>query len=99
MLSINPIQLRVMKEQGNGLQRSRAERLEKILSRHHLVLVTLLLANSIALEALPIFLNKCVSEVMAVALSVTLILLFGEIIPQAACTGKRQMDIVMVLGP
>ncbi|EZG56066.1 putative transmembrane protein [Gregarina niphandrodes] len=95
MLSIDSVQLKVLQDQGTLEERRKAMKLAQILSNHHLILVTLLLANSIALEALPIFLNKCVSEVVAVAMSVTLILLFGEIIPQAACTGKHQMKIVM----
>lgn len=39
------------------------------------------------MEALPIFLDRLVSAVMAVVISVTAILFFGEIIPQAICTG------------
>ncbi|XP_021864847.1 DUF21 domain-containing protein At2g14520-like [Spinacia oleracea] len=39
-----------------------------------------------AMEALPIFLDSLVTAWAAVLLSVTLILLFGEIIPQAVCS-------------
>ena len=38
------------------------------------------------MEALPIFLDKiCPSPVVAILLSVTLVLFFGEVIPQALC--------------
>ena len=47
--------------------------------------MTLLLWNAVAMEALPIFLNHLVSPFYSILLSVTLVLLFGEIIPQAIC--------------
>lgn len=57
-----------------------------MVERHHLLLVTLLLGNSLAMEALPIFLDRLVPPYVAILLSVTFVLLFGEIIPQAICT-------------
>lgn len=95
LLSIDPIQLRVLKESGTEQEKKHAERLGSVLRQHHLLLVTLLLANSIAMEALPLFLNKTVPEWAAILLSVSAILLFGEIIPQALCTGKWQISLVM----
>eukprot|EP01056_Protomagalhaensia_sp_Gyna25_P005147 Protomagalhaensia_sp_Gyna_25__5146@NODE_602_length_3032_cov_20_299365_g465_i0_p1_GENE_NODE_602_length_3032_cov_20_299365_g465_i0NODE_602_length_3032_cov_20_299365_g465_i0_p1_ORF_typecomplete_len681_score106_53DUF21/PF01595_20/1_4e38CBS/PF00571_28/71CBS/PF00571_28/0_00089PRK/PF00485_18/0_13_NODE_602_length_3032_cov_20_299365_g465_i0342076 len=95
LLSIDNIQLKILQEEGTADERSHAKRLEAVLANHHLLLVTLLLANSIAMEALPIFLNKTVPEWAAVALSVTAILAFGEVLPQALCTGKWQIPIVM----
>jgi len=37
------------------------------------------------LQALPIFLDKLVDPVAAVLLSVTVVLVIGEILPQAVC--------------
>jgi len=51
-----------------------------------LLLVTLLLMNAIAMEALPIFLERLVPPLFAVLVSVSLILIFGEIVPQSLCT-------------
>jgi hypothetical protein len=48
--------------------------------------VTLLLCNAAAMEALPIFLDKLVPEVFAILISVTAVLLMGEVIPQAVCS-------------
>jgi len=45
----------------------------------------LLLMNSIAMESLPIFLVRLVTPVFAILISVSLILVFGEVIPQALC--------------
>ena len=55
-----------------------ARRILHLVRRHHLLLVTLLLANAIAVESMPIFLAKLTSEVVAVIVSVTAVLLFGE---------------------
>lgn len=52
-----------------------------ILKRHHYLLVTLLLSNATAMEALPIFLDKLVPSFWAVLISVSMVLFFGEIIP------------------
>ena len=42
--------------------------------------MTLLLSNAAAMEALPIFLDKiCPSPLVAILLSVTLVLFFGEV--------------------
>eukprot|EP01064_Diplonema_japonicum_P000631 TRINITY_DN10406_c0_g1_i4.p1 TRINITY_DN10406_c0_g1~~TRINITY_DN10406_c0_g1_i4.p1 ORF type:complete len:732 (+),score=84.81 TRINITY_DN10406_c0_g1_i4:90-2198(+) len=57
---------------------------------HHLVLVTLLVCNSAANEMLPIFLDNLVPSWMAVVLSVTFVLFFGEIIPSAIFTNPAQ---------
>jgi CBS domain containing-hemolysin-like protein len=53
--------------------------------RRHLLLVTLLLANAICMEALPICLDHISSPVPAIIISVSAVLMFGEIIPQAIC--------------
>ncbi len=48
--------------------------------------VTLLLCNAIAMEALPIFLDKLMQEWVAILVSVTAVLFAGEIFPQAICS-------------
>lgn len=45
------------------------------------------------MEALPLCLNLLVPEVVAVVISVTAVLIFGEIGPQAICTGPSQIKI------
>ncbi|THG05584.1 hypothetical protein TEA_006217 [Camellia sinensis var. sinensis] len=57
-----------------------------VVKNQHLLLCTLLIGNSLAMESLPIFLNKLVPPWAAILISVTLILVFGEILPQAICT-------------
>jgi metal transporter CNNM len=57
-----------------------------VVQKQHQLLVTLLLCNAVAMEALPIFLDRIFHPVVAVILSVTFVLAFGEVIPQAICT-------------
>jgi len=78
---------------GNPDIKSKTERIFPVIDRHHWMLVTLLLCNAAAMETLPIFLDKLVTPVEAIALSVSLVLIFGEIIPQALCTGPNQLSI------
>jgi len=63
------------------------------------LLVTLLLSNATAMEALPIFLDKLVPSFWAVLISVTMVLFFGEIIPQAICIGPQQLVIAEKVAP
>ena len=66
--------------------RGYAKRILPLIERHHLLLVTLLLGNALCMEALPLFLDKIVPFMAAIILSVTGVLIFGEILPQAVCS-------------
>ena len=77
-----------------------AEKILPVLKNHHLLLVSLLLWNALAAEALPIFLDGLVTESwQAIVISVTLVLFVGEIIPAAILTGPRQLQIAFYLVP
>ena len=52
-----------------------------ILAKHHLLLATLLLANALAMESLPLCLDRLVPSYMAVIISTSAVLIFGEVIP------------------
>jgi metal transporter CNNM len=105
LFSIDPLRLQlIINDQGSSdVDRERAKSLAPLLSDHHKLLVTLLLANATAMETLPLMLDKIVPSYIAILLSVTFVLLFGEIIPQALCTkdplgiGARFAGIVKVL--
>lgn len=99
LLSIDKLELEMKLENGTDQEKAAARRVLPILEKHHYLLVTLLLCNAFAMEALPIFLDRLVSAVMAVAISVTAILFFGEIIPQAICTGPQQIFIADKVAP
>jgi metal transporter CNNM len=98
-LSIDDLVLELKSKTGTDIEQKYANRILPIISKRHWLLVTLLLMNATAMEALPIFLNKLVDEYMAIMISVTLVLFFGEIIPQALCTGPSQLKIASFLSP
>lgn len=76
----------VLRVSGNAKQQAAAGRLLPLVVKPHWLLCTLLLCNAACMEALPLFLDRLLNPVGAILLSVTAILLFGEIIPQALCS-------------
>jgi len=85
LFSLDLLTLEVLKNGGDAKQRKYAKRITPVVNKRHLVLVTLLLSNAAAMEALPIFLDALMSPIAAIMISVTAVLFFGEIIPQALC--------------
>ncbi|TYK28196.1 DUF21 domain-containing protein [Cucumis melo var. makuwa] len=51
-----------------------------VVQKQHQLLVTLLLCNVVAMEALPIYLDKLFNQYVAIILSVTFVLAFGEVV-------------------
>jgi metal transporter CNNM len=91
LLSLDITKLEIKLMTGNKEDKEAVRNVLPIVKQHHLLLVTLLLFNSLANEALPIFLGALVPNYLALILSVTLVLLFGEILPSACFTGKGQL--------
>lgn len=90
LLSIDISALETKFTFGTDIEVKQARRILPIVKKHHLLLVTLLIANSLAMEALPIMIERMVGNTASVIISVTLVLMFGEVIPQSLCTGPRQ---------
>lgn len=100
LLSLDPLVLLIKMRAGSTeKERDQAANLLPIVRKHHLLLVTLLLLNSMANEALPLFLEVLVSPVVAVILSVTFVLFFGEIIPSAVFTGPQKIELASKMVP
>ena len=100
LLSIDELMLLIKQRAGaTEKERKEAASLLPIVRQHHLLLVSLLLMNALANEALPLFLDKIVPGYMAVIVSVTLVLFFGEIIPSAVFTGPNQISLASKLAP
>lgn len=78
LLSLDLMTLQIMRDGGTPKQQRQANKILPIVKRHHLLLVTLLLGNAAAVEAMPIFLDRISSPVIAIVVSVTAVLLFGE---------------------
>ena len=88
--SLDPMKLQVlqMDSDGNAADQKRAKLLVPLLDKHHFLLVTLLVCNAAAMETLPILLDNLVPSYVAIIMSVTLVLIAGEVIPQALCTSR-----------
>ncbi|XP_028757720.1 DUF21 domain-containing protein At1g47330 [Neltuma alba] len=86
LMSLGIVDLEVLIKSGRPQDRAHAAKIFPVVKNQHLLLCTLLIGNSLAMEALPIFLDALVPPWAAILLSVTLILVFGEIMPQAVCT-------------
>ncbi|XP_056696201.1 DUF21 domain-containing protein At1g47330 isoform X3 [Spinacia oleracea] len=86
LMSLALVDLEVLIKSGRPQDRIHAAKIFPVVKNQHLLLCTLLIGNSLAMEALPIFLDKLVPPWAAIVISVTLILMFGEILPQAVCT-------------
>ena len=100
LLSLDPLLLLIKMRAGSTEEeKQQAAKLLPIVKQHHLLLVTLLLLNSMANEALPLFLEVLVSPLMAVILSVTFVLFFGEIIPSAIFTGPNKIKLASQMTP
>nr|XP_043614325.1 DUF21 domain-containing protein At1g47330 [Erigeron canadensis] len=86
LMSLGLVDLEVLMQSGRPKDRIHASKIFPVVKNQHLLLCTLLIGNALAMESLPIFLDKLVPPWAAVLISVTLILMFGEILPQAICT-------------
>ena len=98
-LSIDELVLELKILGGTEEEKATSLIIQKVLSSKHRLLVTLLVTNAFAMEALPIFLGKLVPEWLAIVVSTTLVLFIGEVIPQAICTGPRQLEIAAAVAP
>ncbi|CAI0453619.1 unnamed protein product [Linum tenue] len=86
LMSLSLVDLEVLAKSGTPQDRKYAAKILPVVKNQHWLLCTLLICNAAAMEALPIFLDSLITAWGAILISVTLILLFGEIIPQAVCT-------------
>ncbi|KAJ4966460.1 hypothetical protein NE237_018309 [Protea cynaroides] len=98
LMSLGLVDLEVLIKSGRPKDRIYASKIFPVVKRQHLLLCTLLIGNSLAMETLPIFLDALVPPWAAILISVTLILMFGEILPQAVCT-RYGMAVGATLAP
>ena len=76
-LSVDDLTMELRMTSGTEEEKHYASQVLPVLANRHWFLVTLLLMNSFAMEALPVFLDRIVNRIWAVVISVTLILAFG----------------------
>ena len=87
--SIDSLQLELVLNGGTEEEIAVAKKILPIISQKHLLLATLLMSNSLAMESLPIFLDAIMPASLAIILSTTIVLIFGEVLPQAICLGEN----------
>ncbi|KAJ6558522.1 hypothetical protein DFH09DRAFT_1365173 [Mycena vulgaris] len=86
-MSLDETQLNVLSLSGTPQQREYAKKIIPVRRNGHLLLVTLLLANMVVNETLPIIADPVLGGgVQSVVVSTVLIIIFAEIIPQSLFT-------------
>ena len=93
LLSFDTLKLQIKTECGTEAEKIAANRILPLLDKRHDLLCTLLVFNSIASESLPVFLDSIVPSYAAIIISVTLVLICGEVVPVAFFTGPDQVRI------
>ncbi|XP_062177061.1 DUF21 domain-containing protein At4g14240-like [Alnus glutinosa] len=86
LMSLGRVDLEILERSGTSTEKKQAATILPVVQKQHQLLVTLLLCNAVSMEALPIYLDKLFNQYLAIILSVTFVLAFGEVIPQAICT-------------
>ena len=100
LLGVDPIELELRKEaELPSRDREDAKKIWDVVASHHWLLCTLLLVNAAASEALPLCLNAIMPEYVVIVVSVTLVLVFGEILPSAVFTGPRRVRLAAACVP
>ncbi|ESQ56216.1 hypothetical protein EUTSA_v10025066mg [Eutrema salsugineum] len=86
LMSLGIVDLEILQRSGSPREKKQAAAIFPVVQKQHQLLVTLLLFNALAMEGLPIYLDKIFNEYVAIILSVTFVLFVGEVIPQAICS-------------
>ncbi|KAI4342775.1 hypothetical protein MLD38_027359 [Melastoma candidum] len=86
LMSLGLVELEILQRSGTDTEKKQAAAILPVVQKQHQLLVTLLLCNAAAMEALPLYLDRLFNQYVAIILSVTFVLAFGEVIPQAICT-------------
>jgi hypothetical protein len=99
-MTLDPLDLRIkIRASVDSEEREYATKLLPLVEDHHRLLVTLLLTDAVFYETMPLFLDNLFPSWLAVLLSVTVLLVVGEIIPSAIFTGPEQLRLASRLTP
>ncbi|GAV76313.1 CBS domain-containing protein/DUF21 domain-containing protein, partial [Cephalotus follicularis] len=86
LLSFSQVDLEVLVKAGHPQDSRNAAKILPLVKNEHLLLCTLLIGKSLAMEALPVFLDSILPTWAAIIFSCILVVAFAEIIPQAVCS-------------
>ncbi|KAL4529164.1 hypothetical protein Ndes2437A_g03676 [Nannochloris sp. 'desiccata'] len=86
LLSLSPIDLELIKRTAvSNKDRRMALKVERVTRNPHQLLVCLLVVNAACMECLPLLLDRLLNPIGAIIISVSAILIFSEVVPQAIC--------------
>lgn len=86
-MSLDSTQLCVLAKSGTPDQQRLAKKIAPLRKDGHLLLITLLIANMVANETLPVVSDNVLGGgIQAVVVSTVLVIIFSEIIPQSVCS-------------
>ncbi|KAL4434041.1 hypothetical protein ABPG75_000482 [Micractinium tetrahymenae] len=85
LLSLDKVDLEVAKRTGTQRQKWLVERVEPFTHHPHYTMCALVVVNAACNTALPLFIDRLLNPLAAILISVTAVLLFAEIAPQAVC--------------
>ncbi|MEW5319026.1 MAG: hypothetical protein WDW38_010202 [Sanguina aurantia] len=86
LLSLDLVGLRIISQGGEAKEREYASKLIPLRKRGNLLLCTLLLGNTAVNSAISILLSEVSSGLVGLVVSTSVILVLGEILPQAVCS-------------
>jgi len=92
LLSMDRLEIEILQEAGTQKEQKMARQILPLVRRRHLLLVTLVLANSAAVEAMPVVMETFAHKAVTIIVSTTLVLIFGELLPQAVCSRKADYE-------
>jgi metal transporter CNNM len=96
-LTLDALDIRIkMQAAVDPAEREAAEIIYPLVNRNHRLLVTLLLMNAVAYECLPLFLDELMPTYLTILFSVTVLLVFGEILPSAIFTGEYKQTFFQI---
>jgi len=99
-MSLDTTKLRMLQRTGTVAEKRQVAVVLPLLADIHRLLVTLLLANTLSNEALPIFLDSLMPSWLALVLSVSAVTIFCEILPQSlTSSGKHKLFIATACAP
>mmetsp|Transcript_44265 Transcript_44265/g.71035 ORF Transcript_44265/g.71035 Transcript_44265/m.71035 type:complete len:721 (-) Transcript_44265:233-2395(-) len=86
LMSLDMVSLEILSESGEEMERVYAKKIIPVRAKGNLLLCTLLLGNTMVNALIAILMADLTDGLVGLALSTLSIVVFGEILPQAACS-------------
>lgn len=98
MFSLDYVTLEVLSTSGKPNEQNYAKRIMPLVKHQHLLLVTLVMSNAAIAVSLPIILQKITNLYIAIVVSITVVLFFGDALPHAVIS-RNGLAIGGILSP